>query len=523
MSTQKQSVGSKIYGLFQRLGPALVPGIAIVPLGGLLLGVGAILTNSTIVSALPFLGSGVWLSIVLLIQSLGNMIINNLSVIFCISLAFSWCGKDAVAAFSAMLAYLAFHTTISTLGGITADVAEANWMTCTTTLGIPTYNMGVLSGIIVGTMTILAYNRFKDIKLPSALSFFAGKRFVPIMAICYSVVAAIPTLLLWPLIQNGLTAIFSIAATGNTINPVGISVIMICTYLLIPFGLHIIPWAIYSYQIGTYVSASGNVVNGLLNIYYAQLTDHVALTTTYPLTTAYMSTGAFIGFGIAFVRLAKSANKERTKSLVYSTLSTNVLTGITEPFAFSFLFSCFPLYICYSVLNVVFGAIATYVFKIHMGTGYAGGILDFVIYGPLQGAQNWYFLPLVIVLYAVVAYFVARYFIVKRHAKLPGQEPIKETVDNIENEIFDDTTNELPNEIINAFGGAENIKSLDCCATRLRVAVKDKNLVNQEQLSKLGSSGMMNVGNNYQIIYGSNAAFIANSINELLEKERNTK
>lgn len=516
MANSKESTKSSIFSFFQKLGPALVPGIAIAPLGGLLLALGTILTNTSVIGALPFLGKGVFAAIALILQSVGNLIIGNLSIIFCVSMAFTMCDKDGVAALSAVVAYLTMHTTISAILGITAEAAATDWINYTTTLGVSTVNMGVLGGLLAGGMVVIAYQRFKDVQLPSAFSFFSGKRFVPIMSVVFAILIAIPVSIIWPAIQSVLAGILAPVVASDTVNPLILVVLMMFTNLLIPVGLHVLPWVIYSYQIGSYVALSGEVIHGLQNIYFAQMADHVALTTTLPLLAAYMSQGIFTGYALAFYRHAKQENKGRTKSLMVSTLSTNIVTGITEPFAFSFLFSCFPLYICYTVMQSVFALIGTYVFQIHLGTGYCGGLIDYIIYGPIQGAHNWFLLPVLLAIVAATAYFIATFFIKKLHAAVPGQEDMMD--DEAAAAVSTEDDEQLAETIIEKLGGAGNIKSVDACATRLRVAVSSMSDINKDVFKEMGAAGVVSVGNNLQIIYGTKAALLSNLINNRLKK-----
>lgn len=511
---ESTKVRNKVFAGSQTLGPSLVTGIAVIPLGGLLLGLGAMLSNATFAEYLPFLSSGFVTVLVTLFNNIGNMIINNLPIIFAMSVAMSYCKKDAVAPFSALLGFMAMHTTISQIMGITAEKAT-DWTRYATVLGIPTLNVGVLGGIICGLTTAFIYKKFKDIKLPTALSFFQGKRFVPLATMFACMVVAIPVSIIWPLIQNGIAYI---GGDGS----VELSIFVMATIhlgcmLLMPFGLHPLLYVVWAFQLGTYVSKSGEVVHGLQNIFLTQLSEGTELTTTVPLTANYLLGAALIGISIAFIKKAQANKVEETKSLLMGGIFTNLLTGITEPIFFTFVFSAPILYIIMALV-VYAGEYLIYFLKTTVGTGYSGGLMDFFIYGVLQGAHNWWILPIVCLVIGVIMYCITAFLIKKRHLDVPGQESYTSFEGaEVETKYEKSETGSLQFETLKALGGCENVVDIDACATRLRVQVKEAGKVEKKKLKALGATGVMEVGNNFQIVFGTKASSMCEDIKKLME------
>lgn len=515
MGKERNSRVNKVFAAVQTLGPSLTTGIAVIPLGGLLMGLASILTNATFTEMLPFLQNSVVIAIATLFQNIGSLIINNLAVIFCVSVAMSYCRKDAVAAFSALLGFLAMHTTIGQILSITAE-STADWTRYATVLGIPTINVGVLGGILMGVVTAAVYKKCKDVKLPKAFSFFQGKRFVPLATIVAGIITAIPVSIVWPLLQNVIAA-----ATGDgsaTYSIYIMSALSFATFLLMPLGLHTILYATWAYQVGTYVTSSGDVVHGLLNIFFAQMADGVPLTTTVPLTGNYLLTGCLIGVAAAIIKEAKKERKDNTKSLFMGGIITNLVTGITEPLVFPYVFAA-PLLYVMAVVMMFVGEYLIYFLNVTVGISYCGGLVDFLIYGVLQNASHWWMLPFISAAFGVITYFLGRLMIRKMHLNVPGQEGF-ETQDKTEVKEIITGKEDLAEQILEALGGKENIAEIDACATRLRVQIREKSKVNKKVFTATGASGVMEVGNNLQIVYGTQAAILCEQIKGVMRGEK---
>ena len=515
MGKERNSRVNKVFAAVQTLGPSLTTGIAVIPLGGLLMGLASILTNATFTEMLPFLQNSVVIAIATLFQNIGSLIINNLAVIFCVSVAMSYCRKDAVAAFSALLGFLAMHTTIGQILSITAE-STADWTRYATVLGIPTINVGVLGGILMGVVTAAVYKKCKDVKLPKAFSFFQGKRFVPLATIVAGIITAIPVSIVWPLLQNVIAA-----ATGDgsaTYSIYIMSALSFATFLLMPLGLHTILYATWAYQVGTYVTSSGDVGHGLLNIFFAQMADGVPLTTTVPLTGNYLLTGCLIGVAAAIIKEAKKERKDNTKSLFMGGIITNLVTGITEPLVFPYVFAA-PLLYVMAVVMMFVGEYLIYFLNVTVGISYCGGLVDFLIYGVLQNASHWWMLPFISAAFGVITYFLGRLMIRKMHLNVPGQEGF-ETQDKTEVKEIITGKEDLAEQILEALGGKENIAEIDACATRLRVQIREKSKVNKKVFTATGASGVMEVGNNLQIVYGTQAAILCEQIKGVMRGEK---
>ncbi|RGX61508.1 hypothetical protein DXA75_13245 [Thomasclavelia ramosa] len=516
MSITKKAISrNKIFASIQTLGPSLTTGIAVIPLGGLMLGLSSILTNTTIIDALPFLNNSIITTVAVLFSNLGNLIINNLAIIFALSVAMSYSKKDSIAAFSAFLAFMSMHTVIGQILNITAKTAE-DWTRYATVLGIPTINVGVLGGILVGLVTAFVYKRFKDTKLPMALSFFQGKRFVPIMSIIFGALLAIPICIVWPALQNIISIIA--ASSGSNFNVWIMAGMSLLTFSLMPFGLHTIIYATWAYQLGTYISSSGTAVHGLLNIFFAQIADGVPLTTTVPLMGNYLFTGTCIAVVLAIIKEATPENKDKTKSLFTGGIVTNFVTGITEPLFFPFVFSA-PILYFLAVVFMFVGEIIVYFLNITVGISYCGGIVDFIIYGVLQNANNWYLTPVVAIILGAVTYVCARFLIRRFHLNVPGQECFEDSDASNVLASSVNTSESRAKTIIAAFGGKENILEIDVCATRLRVQVNDTDRVEIKLFTATGAAGVMNVGNSYQIVYGTNAPLLFEEIKAIINSK----
>lgn len=503
-----KQVRGKTFELLQKLGPALTMGIAVVPIGGILLALGTMLTTPTFVEFLPFLGSTPIVTVANLLSTIGNMILNNLQVIFCVSVALGYCDKDGVAGFSALLAFLTFHTSINYILGITSEMVSTQWELYATYLGIPSLNIGVFGGLLCGALTAFLYHRFKETKLPTALSFFEGKRFVPIVTVLFSILLAVVMTIIWPPIQLFVSSFGS----GNSESMFSI---MLCIFLccaLIPFGLHTLFYAIYAFQMGTYINAAGEAVHGLASIYFAQLADGVPLTTFYGISYSYINGALLIGVAFAILKEAKPENYEKTKSIMSSAILVNLLTGISEPIVFSFALQCYPLYLLLSVF-VALGAPLMKFLSIQVGTGFCGGLMDYFIYGVLQNAHNWWLGVIICPIIGFLFYKLCRFLIRKFDLKTLGRYDDDTESDN---DMLINNEDGLASQVLKALGGSKNVLSIDACATRIRVTVNSSKDVDKKMFTKLGASGVMEFDKNYQIVFGSEAIHIVDQIKAIM-------
>lgn len=497
----------KFFGQLQRIGKALMLPVAILPAAGLLLAFGTVLQGDVLQSYLPFIKADGFQHVAQMMEGAGVVIFDNLPMIFALGVAIGLAGGDGVAAIAAFVGFMIMNKTMGAFLGITSDNVSDAASGYANVLGIPTLQTGVFGGIIIGALAAWCYNKFYNISLPSYLGFFAGKRFVPIMMATCSFILAFPMAWIWPTIQYGLNAFSEGLLESNT----GIAVFLFgfIKRLLIPFGLHHIFHAPFWFEFGSFKNAAGQIIHGDQRIFIAQITENV------PLTAGKFMGGEFpvMMFGLPAAALAiyHSAKKENRKvvgGLMLSGALTSFLTGITEPLEFSFLFVAPLLFFIHAVLDG-FGFLIMYLLNVHLGYTFSGGFIDFLLLNILPNKTAWWLVIPVGIVYAILYYFIFRFIIKKLNYKTPGRED-KEMQNNSV------SVSELPFKVLDAMGGKENIKHLDACITRLRVEVNEKSQVDVENLKQLGASGVLEVGNNMQAIFGPKSDQIKHDMAQII-------
>ncbi|AVL77132.1 PTS glucose transporter subunit IICBA [Staphylococcus cohnii] len=497
----------KFFGQLQRIGKALMLPVAILPAAGLLLAFGTVLQGDVLQSYLPFIKADGFQHVAQMMEGAGVVIFDNLPMIFALGVAIGLAGGDGVAAIAAFVGFMIMNKTMGAFLGITSDNVSDAASGYANVLGIPTLQTGVFGGIIIGALAAWCYNKFYNISLPSYLGFFAGKRFVPIMMATCSFILAFPMAWIWPTIQYGLNAFSEGLLESNT----GIAVFLFgfIKRLLIPFGLHHIFHAPFWFEFGSFKNAAGQIIHGDQRIFIAQITENV------PLTAGKFMGGEFpvMMFGLPAAALAiyHSAKKENRKvvgGLMLSGALTSFLTGITEPLEFSFLFVAPLLFFIHAVLDG-FGFLIMYLLNVHLGYTFSGGFIDFLLLNILPNKTPWWLVIPVGIVYAILYYFIFRFIIKKLNYKTPGRED-KEMQNNSV------SVSELPFKVLDAMGGKENIKHLDACITRLRVEVNEKSQVDVESLKQLGASGVLEVGNDMQAIFGPKSDQIKHDMAQII-------
>lgn len=497
----------KFFGQLQRIGKALMLPVAILPAAGLLLAFGTVLQGDVLQSYLPFIKADGFQHVAQMMEGAGVVIFDNLPMIFALGVAIGLAGGDGVAAIAAFVGFMIMNKTMGAFLGITSDNVSDAASGYANVLGISTLQTGVFGGIIIGALAAWCYNKFYNISLPSYLGFFAGKRFVPIMMATCSFILAFPMAWIWPTIQYGLNAFSEGLLESNT----GIAVFLFgfIKRLLIPFGLHHIFHAPFWFEFGSFKNAAGQIIHGDQRIFIAQITENV------PLTAGKFMGGEFpvMMFGLPAAALAiyHSAKKENRKvvgGLMLSGALTSFLTGITEPLEFSFLFVAPLLFFIHAVLDG-FGFLIMYLLNVHLGYTFSGGFIDFLLLNILPNKTAWWLVIPVGIVYAILYYFIFRFIIKKLNYKTPGRED-KEMQNNSV------SVSELPFKVLDAMGGKENIKHLDACITRLRVEVNEKSQVDVESLKQLGASGVLEVGNNMQAIFGPKSDQIKHDMAQII-------
>ena len=536
----------KIFEVLQRIGRSFMLPIAILPVAGLLLGLGSSFTNETTIEMYnlgKILGDGTILHALLVIMNkVGSAVFDNLPLLFAVGVAIGMAKKEKeVSALSAVIAYFVMNISISSMleingkiladGSISKDVLEG---TISSVCGINTLQMGVFGGIIVGLGVAALHNRFHKIQLPNALSFFAGSRFVPIISTIVYMFVGILMYFVWPVVQNGIYALGGLVTGSGYLGTLAFGIIK---RALIPFGLHhVFYMPFWQTAVGGTMNVAGNLVQGGQNIFFAQLADSAHITHFSADATRYFS-GEFIfmifglpGAALAMYRTAKPEKKKQAGGLLFSAALTCMLTGITEPIEFSFLFVA-P--ILFGVQVVLAGAayMIAHILNIAVGLTFSGGLLDLFLFGILQGNDktSWFGIIPVGIIYFILYYVIFSFLIKKFNLKTPGREDDagevklytkadvnarKAKVNNADGVAVED---ELSRDITRGLGGKKNIDTVDCCATRLRCTVINPDLVNDAALKATGASGVIHKGNGVQVIYGPHVTVIKSNLEDYLE------
>ena len=535
----------KIFEVLQRVGRSFMLPIAILPVAGLLLGLGSSFTNETTIATYHLggiLGEGTILHALLVIMNkVGSAIFDNLPLLFAVGVAIDMAKKEKeVSALSAVIAYFVMNISISGMleinGKITADGKIASDVltgTIASVCGINTLQMGVFGGIIVGLGVAALHNRFHKIQLPNALSFFAGSRFVPIISTVVYMFVGILLYFVWPVVQNGIYALGGLV-TGSGYG--GTLLFGIIKRALIPFGLHhVFYMPFWQTAVGGTMEVAGNVVQGGQNIFFAQLADASHVTHFSADATRYFS-GEFIfmifglpGAALAMYRTAKPEKKKQVGGLLFSAALTSMLTGITEPIEFSFLFVA-PILFAVQVVLAGAAYMIAHMLNIAVGLTFSGGLLDLFLFGILQGNEktSWLLIIPVGIIYFFLYYFIFSFLIKKMNLKTPGREDDDQEVKlytkadvNAKRENAskngEAVQDELSELITRGLGGKKNIDGVDCCATRLRCTVIKPDLVDDALLHSTGASGVIHKGSGIQIVYGPHVTVIKSNLEDYLE------
>ena len=540
----------KIFSVLQRVGRSFMLPIAILPVAGLLLGIGSSFTNATTIETYhltSILGEGTILNALLMIMNkVGSAVFDNLPLIFAVGVAIGMAKKEKeVSALSAVIAYFVMNTAINAMLTITGQILDNGEIaesvlegTITSVCGIQSLQMGVFGGIIVGLGVAALHNKFYRIQLPNALSFFGGTRFVPIISTIVYMFVGILLYFVWPVVQNGIYALGGLV-TGS--GYVGTLIFGLIKRALIPFGLHhVFYMPFWQTAVGGTMEVAGQMVQGGQNIFFAQLADSANIAHFSADATRYFS-GEFIfmifglpGAALAMYQCAKPEKKKAAGGLLLSAALACMATGITEPLEFSFLFVAPALFAVQVVLAGTAYMIA-HMLNIAVGLTFSGGLLDFFLFGILQGnaKTSWIRVIPVGIIYFFLYYFIFKFMIKKFNFKTPGRED-----DDTETKLYtkadvnarreagqagaaasEDAVSEA---ITRGLGGKKNISDVDCCATRLRCTVKDASRVNDGILKATGASGVVHKGQGVQVIYGPNVTVIKSNLEDYLETAPDT-
>ncbi len=531
----------KIFGVLQRVGRSFMLPIALLPVAGLLLGIGSSFTNETMLAAYGLnsvIHPGTLIYTILDVMSqTGSAVFNNLALLFAMGVAIGMARKEKeVAALSGAVAYIIMNTAIQAMinaaGGVDAMPANST----TTMLGITTLQMGVFGGIVVGLGVAALHNKFYKIELPQVLAFFGGTRFVPIVSSIVYLVVGIAMFYIWPVVQSGIAALGALVlASGYA----GTFIYGLLERALIPFGLHhVFYMPFWQTAVGGTAIIDGVTVTGAQNIFFAELASKS--TTVFSVSATRFMAGKFPfmmfglpGAALAMYQCAKPEKKKVAGGLLLSAALTAFLTGITEPLEFTFIFVALPMYAVHCVLAGL-SFMLMHILNVGVGMTFSGGLIDLVLFGVMQGnaKTHWVWVVVVGAVYFVLYYIIFRFMISKFNYKTPGRDDAEEVklytrADvNARNAASgstapagDDPVSAL---IVEGLGGTDNLSDVDCCATRLRCTVKDAALVRQDVLKASGASGVICKGNGVQVVYGPKVAVIKAKLEDYLENAPKT-
>lgn len=491
---------------FQKVGKAFMLPIALLPAAGLLLGIGGALSSQATIDAYPFLNNNVLQAIFKIMSSAGNVVFANLSLLLCIGIMVGLAKKEkGVAALAGAVGFLVMNGTIAAMLSIFNPEGQA-------------VDTGVVGALVIGLIAVFLHNRYHNIELPQILGFFGGSRFVPIITSFIAIFVGIMFYLIWPPIQQLLIQ------AGESIAKLGVVGTFFYGFLMRlcgAVGLHHMIYPMFWYtELGGVEMVANTQVVGAQNIFFAQLADpnHVGLFTEG--TRFFAGRFSTMMFGLPAAALAmyhcvKPENKKKLAGLFLGVALTSFVTGITEPLEYMFLFVQPLLYVFHAFLDGVSFLVAD-LLNISIGNTFSGGVIDFTLFGILQGNANtnWLLQIPVGLLWAAIYYVSFRFLITKFNILTPGRgDDVEDDEVKVESKS---TLKEDAVEIIDALGGADNIEEVDACITRLRVSVKDSAQVNKDKLVKIGATAVLEVKGGVQAIYGAKAILYKNQINDIL-------
>ena len=531
----------KIFGVLQRVGRSFMLPIALLPVAGLLLGIGSSFTNQTMLEAYNLTGiiypGSILYTILDIMNQCGSAVFNNLALLFAMGVAIGMAKKEKeVAALSGAIAYLVMNTAISAMINAAGGVEAMAENSTTTMLGITTLQMGVFGGILVGLGVAALHNRFYKTQLPQVLSFFGGTRFVPIVCTAVYLVIGIAMFYIWPVVQGWIAMLGNLVINSGYI---GTWIYGIIERALIPFGLHhVFYMPFWQTALGGSAVIDGAVVQGAQNIFFAELASKS--TEVFSVSATRFMSGKFpfmifglVGAALAMYRCARPEKKKVVGGLLISAAMTSMLTGITEPLEFTFLFVAPAMYVVHCVLAGL-SYMLMHIFGVGVGMTFSGGLIDLTLFGILQGnaKTNWIWVVIVGIVYFFLYYAVFSFMIRKMNLKTPGREDDDEETKLYTRSDFkaktgvgpdgslpvaSDCSDSVSALILQGLGGKSNLSDVDCCATRLRITVIDENKVNDQVLKQSGASGVIHKGNGIQVVYGPQVAVIKSNLVDFME------
>ena len=523
---------NQIFGVLQRIGRSFMLPIAVLPVAGLFLGIGSSLTNTTMLETynlINILGPHTMAyGILSVLSEAGSIIFGNLPIIFAMSVAIGMAKQEKeVAALSGAIAFFVMHASIGKMIDIMGGADKLLAGSTANVIGILSLQMGVFGGIIVGLGVAALHNRYYAIEMPQILSFFGGTRFIPIISSIVFLVVGIAMYFIWPPIQVVMNKLGDLIAGSGYIGTLFYGII---ERALIPFGLHHVFYTpLWQTSLGGTMMIDGRLIEGAQNIFFAQLGS--PNTTAFSVEATRFMTGKFPfmifglpGAALAMYRTSRIEKRKIVGALLFSAALTAMITGITEPIEFTFLFVA-PLFYA---IHCVFAGISfmlMHILNVTVGMTFSGGLIDLLLFGVIQGNSktHWIWIVIVGIVYFFVYYFVFSFLIKKMDLKTPGREPDSEEPKlyrRADVEAAKSSKNSEYGEsplIVAGLGGKKNISDVDCCITRLRITVFDASKVVDATLKASGASGVIKKGNGIQVVYGPKVAVIKSKLEEYLK------
>lgn len=523
---------NNIFGVLQRIGRSFMLPIAVLPVAGLFLGIGSSLTNTTMLETynlINILGPNTMAyGILSVLSEAGSIIFGNLPIIFAMSVAIGMAKQEKeVAALSGAIAFFVMHASIGKMIDIMGGAEKLLAGSTTNVVGILSLQMGVFGGIIVGLGVAALHNKYYAIEMPQVLSFFGGTRFIPIISSIVFLVVGIAMYFIWPPIQVVMNKLGDLIAGSGYVGTLFYGII---ERALIPFGLHHVFYTpLWQTSLGGTMMIDGKLIEGAQNIFFAQLGSPNTVAFSVEATRFMTGKFPFMIFGLPGAALAMYRNSRIEKrkivgALLFSAALTAMITGITEPIEFTFLFVA-PLFYA---IHCVFAGISfmlMHILNVTVGMTFSGGLIDLLLFGVIQGNSktHWVWIVIVGIVYFFVYYFVFSFLIKKMDLKTPGREPDSEEPKLYRREDVEAAKSSKNNEygesplIVAGLGGKKNISDVDCCITRLRITVFDPDKVVDSTLKASGASGVIKKGNGIQVVYGPKVAVIKSKLEEYLK------
>lgn len=503
---------NRVMDFFSALGRSLLMPIAALAACGIVLGLTSALMKAQVQDAVPFLQQGIVYFIISTLNKMSGVVFTLIPVLFAISIAFGLAREEKeIAAFAGFIGYYTFLVASGCM--INSGFMEFNALKISSILGVETLDMGAVAGIITGIITASLHNKYHKVTFPVAVAFYGGKRFVAIVVILMMGLVGLVAPIVWAPVSMAINGMGGVISASGLAGVFGYGFL---ERLLIPTGLHHVLNGIFR------TTAIGGVfggVEGCLNI-FLQFIDKVDIRELAPYTV-FLGQGKMpmMMFGLpaaalAIYRTAPSEKKGRVKALMIAGVAASIVSGITEPLEFSFMFIAPVLFLFHAVMGGLSFLLMAAFHVIIGNTG--GGLIDFFIWGVFQPGSNWYWVMITGPFFSVVYYFVFKWYLTKKNLSIDVSDEDDE--EDGAGTSLDEKQQAQAAKIIEGLGGFDNIGVVNNCLTRLRVDIRDMALVDEDLLKKTGAMGFIKSSENHiQVVYGPKVERIASNVREVMK------